>query len=333
MKNNYGISQIVKRATDWVSGASGITYEDRKVDWSKYLPDPEKQGFPAFDTQGCVSFSLTNIIETQCNYLWTTDCWNVEQKKEMEALKVVKDGRFNFSDRFVVVGSDTTKKGNQMQTVLDFVRKNGLVAEEVYPNPATQTWDEYYKEIPADIYVQAQKMLQYLTLSYEWTVQGKEDLDAIKKHVKQAPLQVATAICGDWYSESIKSCNLTQPMHAYTIYGVEEHINVFDHYVPFNKKLTLDYPILWALKVVVEPVKKQIFTSDLYFGVRSPQVFQLQRLYKKLGFATYEPTGYFGLMTWMSTVAFQKAYGITPTHGFVGPVTRKQLEKISTGIL
>jgi hypothetical protein len=69
------------------------------------------------------------------------------------------------------------------------------------------------------------------------------------------------------------------------------------------------------------------FTVNLRFGSRGNDVVELQKALKKLGFfpATQEPTGYFGPLTRTAVIAYQKANGITPAVGFVGPLTRASL--------
>lgn len=62
------------------------------------------------------------------------------------------------------------------------------------------------------------------------------------------------------------------------------------------------------------------FNKNLYFGMRDPDVIELQ---KRLGvFPTYIG---FGTKTLAAVIQYQKAHGITPAVGFVGAITRKSL--------
>lgn len=64
------------------------------------------------------------------------------------------------------------------------------------------------------------------------------------------------------------------------------------------------------------------FTKNLYFGLQDPDVIELQ---KRLGVSpTYIG---FGPKTLAAVIQYQKAHGITPAVGFVGPITRNSLNK------
>lgn len=67
---------------------------------------------------------------------------------------------------------------------------------------------------------------------------------------------------------------------------------------------------------------KFLFLYNLYFGIRSSDVMELQ---KRLGVI---PTGFFGTLTFAAVRAYQSANNISST-GFVGPLTRASLN--STG--
>jgi peptidoglycan hydrolase-like protein with peptidoglycan-binding domain len=62
------------------------------------------------------------------------------------------------------------------------------------------------------------------------------------------------------------------------------------------------------------------FNTNLHIGQRSEDVRQLQI---RLGVSS---TAYFGPITFVAVVKYQKANGIIPT-GFVGPLTRAALNK------
>ena len=69
------------------------------------------------------------------------------------------------------------------------------------------------------------------------------------------------------------------------------------------------------------------FTKDLRLGMRNGDVLQLQTRLVKEGYGTYTPTGYFGVATIASVIKYQKAKGITPAVGYVGKITRAELNK------
>jgi peptidoglycan hydrolase-like protein with peptidoglycan-binding domain len=68
-----------------------------------------------------------------------------------------------------------------------------------------------------------------------------------------------------------------------------------------------------------------VFTINLAQGMTSEEVRELQEQLRAAGFFTFPTsTGYFGPITLEAVRAFQAANGI-PTTGFVGPLTRAEL--------
>lgn len=68
-----------------------------------------------------------------------------------------------------------------------------------------------------------------------------------------------------------------------------------------------------------------IFSKNLTLGSQGFDVTELQKILVAEGFLKVAPTGYFGTMTKVAVIAYQKAHGISPTSGFVGPLTRALL--------
>lgn len=68
------------------------------------------------------------------------------------------------------------------------------------------------------------------------------------------------------------------------------------------------------------------FTSDLYMGLRSDEVTQLQLFLKEKGYFSVDATGYFGPITLGAVQRFQRDHGISTT-GYVGVLTRAQLNR------
>ena len=70
-----------------------------------------------------------------------------------------------------------------------------------------------------------------------------------------------------------------------------------------------------------------LLTKDLVYKDSGNAVTLLQTKLKALGYFTGEVTGYFGLVTKKAVADFQKANGIKPANGRVGPATRAVLNK------
>lgn len=71
-----------------------------------------------------------------------------------------------------------------------------------------------------------------------------------------------------------------------------------------------------------------LFTMDLKLGMTHPHVAKLQERLRDEGFYKYpEITGYFGPVTKQAAIDYQKANGIKPAEGYVGPITRAKLNE------
>ena len=63
-------------------------------------------------------------------------------------------------------------------------------------------------------------------------------------------------------------------------------------------------------------------------GITGGEVTSLQTFLNEKGYLNHAPTGFFGSLTYSAAVQFQRAYGI-PTTGFVGPLTRAEIQTLS----
>jgi len=72
---------------------------------------------------------------------------------------------------------------------------------------------------------------------------------------------------------------------------------------------------------------KFAFNKDLYLGMRNGDVLQLQHRLVDEGYATFEPTGFFGSSTLKSVINYQKAHNLSPAVGYCGKLTRAELNK------
>jgi len=80
--------------------------------------------------------------------------------------------------------------------------------------------------------------------------------------------------------------------------------------------------------VVNSDIPKYQFTKDLWFGMRNADVIKLHEVLIAMGLLDIkEPTGYFGQLTKNAVIAYQELKGIRPLSGYVGPLTRAELNK------
>lgn len=205
----------------------------------------------------CVSFSAVNVIETQLNWMLSTSQIPENIVKTAQDLGYIKDGVFNFSDRFVAKISGTTRSGNYLVAVWDAIRKNGLIPESDWNFPNTQRtpvfdWDDYYAPIPQALLDKGKKFLDLFEVRYEWLVAGGSATPKqFREWLKGGPIQIASATCPGWNSGTVPNCSLGVN-HATMLYNVSDSgLGIFDQYDPFTKTLASDYRIPYAMRAVV----------------------------------------------------------------------------------
>jgi len=229
---NHGVI-IGRKKSDWIAGS--IPYQERNPsgDWTPYLVRAEKQWYPTFDTQACVSFSANTLCEIQ-----------IKQQTGVEV---------NFSDRFLAKMSGTTQQGNWLYIVGDTLRKTGGVLEEEWPVPPEPFgWNDYYVEIPQFVKDRAKsQFLDKYDVQTEWITITPEEL---KKHFKHAPLQ------------------LVIPGHAIAGFvagvGIDgRKVKYFDTYDPYIKEMDISqisdvYKILLTVKRKLMNQTKVVLSKD-----------------------------------------------------------------------
>jgi hypothetical protein len=102
-------------------------------DWSQWLPpfDPQHSANNVADADDCVSESAVHIIETL-----------IYQQTGKQV---------RYSPRALAKLAGTTLNGNDINTVMNAVKKYGLIPYELWPDLTNFTWDEYYADIPQNV--------------------------------------------------------------------------------------------------------------------------------------------------------------------------------------
>lgn len=364
---NTGVLVMAPRPSDFKAGGeSGISFETRLQDgnWNVHRPFVEKQKFGIWETNACVTFSDLNCIETQIRWMLANNKIPPDHLKMLQEAGYLQDYgnglEVNLSDRFTAKMSGTTKDGNTLQAVVDSVRNDGAAAQGSWDYTQDQgttfkTWDtfwaDFYVTPTPDVIAKAKLFLQVFDIAYEWVyiinspLFPNSPLSYIKKHLQHAPIQVLTAVGSDWNTGNPLAACGCQVAHATMVYNVDDlnQFQIMDHYAPFQKTFSSNYCIPYALKIVVTPKvslpapMKPGFTINktLTFGMRDPQVQNLQDILKYLGyFKLANTTDYYGSYTQQAVYAFQKAANVPNSWGDwvlnpqrqVGPLTRTALQ-------
>jgi len=269
---NYGVITPPPNPTDYVAGiGSGVLYEERtNGDWTSWLPEQELQK-GIIESMACVSFSFNNAIEIQAN-------WLIQEKKlslnqEVLLKPFIRNGRLNLSDIGLAWKSGTSQSGNSLSYVA-IVGRNFAIPESVWPfKPNATSWEDLYTPPQVNFQTYTDLFFSVFDIQTEWI-----NPDEIKKHLKQAPIQIAAPVCPGWNTQTPVAACGTGSGHATIITKASDTFSDFDHYAPFQKKLALDYKFDAALKIVLsikQPVTMTIKENHLYQLVQGHGGFAL----------------------------------------------------------
>ena len=299
---------------NWISSALPMT--DEKIDYSDYLPDPEPQHSGRenyFDTMGCTAFSALNILETVFNYKIANEKFSDEHINFLKNNGYIKNGKVNFSDRWLFMISNTKPIGNDFVSVWNAVWKIGLIPESDLPFGGN-SWHQYNDKslLTEEMYKKAEEFQKYFVINFAWVFFGNYDKytisDFIDDSVQTSPFHVAAP---------------TPATHAMMLYDKKGlDFKFFDTYSPFIKASSLQKSqIHYAMRAVVtaKEVKQSfVFVSFLKKGMRG---YEVEKLQERVG-ATAD--GIFGPITKKYVERFQSNNKLV-ADGLVGKNTRAVL--------
>lgn len=231
-------------------GETGISVVRLITDQTPYLPDTETQKSTVIDFLDCVTESFIHDIESGVNYLIQTKQFPQATLDYFTSAGYMQNGKFKCSVRFNAKMNGTTTVGNDAGTVGDHIcakaYMDGLLPDSEWSMTPNMTWDEYYSEIPQELKNKAKVIYQYITVRYQKCPVNAQTLAL-------APVQIFTAICKGWSTDTpVNTCN--QPcQHATLVYGLDANGDylIRDQYVPFNKVLAKDYYLYYSQQAVV----------------------------------------------------------------------------------
>lgn len=217
---NYGLKLSQPTGKDYIFGSSlPMTVVNPTGDWSDSLPVKEFQNLNGIETYACVTFTLLNCVETliKCKYGETV----------------------NYSERFLACVSGTKEGGNDPQIVCEFLRKVGVVPQELWDFNVS-SFEEFYKPIPPKLYELAKEFNDKWDFKHEYVPNTKEH---ISQALKCSPLLISVSA---WYMN--RDGRYYRPEgapdnHATTLfYESEDNFRrVFDSYdSPFIKDIEWD---------------------------------------------------------------------------------------------
>lgn len=159
----YGLKLDTVEPEHYMFGASlpmEILQDDG--DWRDFLPDEEAQDLNGIEPYACVTFTILNCIEI---------------------LIFRKYGiRVNFSDRFLAAISGTKEGGNSPHVVCEFLRKIGVVKQDVWPfDTSITSFEKFYAPIPKEIEDLANEFNQNWDFKHEHVPTDEKSITAALK--------------------------------------------------------------------------------------------------------------------------------------------------------
>lgn len=324
---------------DYVAGKETTVGADVRLesgDWTPHTPTEEIQALMfTFDSMSCTTFSATNVIEMQVDWMIKNGKISQEAIAGLKELGFFdKNGKFNISDRYTAIMSGTTKNGNYFQAVAESLRKDGILPDADFPFGG-KSWDEYHDKtkITEAMKAKAQKAYKYLSIAYDWVFFddipefSEDQYTKAREALKTAPVQIG--INTPAY-HAISLIKLSKTEKKNTLY------KVFDHYDPCTRE-TENYKPHFGMRIHVSEVKQVVkptgypeytFNKDLEKGMSGADVKAYQQVLIVEGLLKAGlDTGYFGTLTFQATLSFQARYAIGAV-GRVGPKTRAKLNTL-----
>lgn len=253
--------------TRWILGDnSQIKYEEVNPsgDWLEYLPTDERQN-RGVETWGCTNFWGLSAFEIQLEYKIRRGMLSNRAKSFLGGQNLAnmsyldENGKVNFSDKYTFIKTGTKYGvGNYIHKTPDSARNVGLIPEKMLPFGNPSTWNEFAdpNQITQQMNDLADEFTEVFEIQYEnIEIAGhimEEVEQMIQKHIKQAPLSLAIAICPGYNSDDpINGCNVA-PIHCVGMVArPKDNRTIYDSYPEFVKHLGNDYLLPYILKSII----------------------------------------------------------------------------------
>ena len=151
MTKNYGFRPDIENPDDYILGGSSplpLEVLQASGDWTPHLPLKEFQNLNAIEPYACVAFTILNCVEILIKRKYGEDT--------------------NWSDRFLAAISGTKEGGNSPNVVCEFLRKVGVVPQEVWPFDSSITsFEKFYEPIPEAVKELAKEFNEKWIFKYE----------------------------------------------------------------------------------------------------------------------------------------------------------------------
>lgn len=234
---NYGFKKDVIVPEDYIfGGLTKIPKENLQPDkdWTPYLPMKEYQNLFGVETFACVTFTILNCVETL-----------IKKKYNEER---------NYSDRFLAAISGTKEGGNSPKIVGEFLRKIGVVPQELWPfSENINTFDKFYEKVPPKLYKLANEFNAEWEFGYEYVMPG-----GLEEALISSPLLMSVSAWhqdkdGYYYNPGVSNNHATTYVKAVS----NDYRLVFDSYDSVSKKVKWDTMPEVAMRFYIKKKAKE----------------------------------------------------------------------------
>lgn len=233
--------------------------------WSNFLPVFEAQA-AIFETWGCTCFGTLNCLEA--------------------LLKYIKLKESNFSERFPYIGMQIRKPGSSPHGVAEWIRENGLIAQEKLP--MTDSYNDFCQPdpLPVNMLIEGQGFLNEWEFKHEWVYTGNDSFEEktakLKEALKYSPIGVSVYA---WRQNGLVyfKNETDQDNHWTMLYHIDDkgYRHVFDSYEGI-KVLTPDYDFDMAkVYFLIKRTEPRDAYATVITNIKKTLLSLLQRLFSR----------------------------------------------------
>lgn len=240
--------------SEWLFGSQSPSslYEIPLAERENYLPMGEVQR-GSEDFSDCASRGPVNFLEAEFTYAYKNGLMKPESKRWLKANGYVQNGKVDFSDRWVAIGSNTTRQGNSLKAPLSAIHTFGLIPKPMLPAEKWMSFDDYHN--PASITQQMRDLGTEFSRRFQINYEQVSD-DSFATALEKSCLDVAVYA---WpFPENGEYKRDDRPFnHVVLLFALPAYF-AFDSYVEvgkpgdFIKKLSSDYAFFdWGYRIYV----------------------------------------------------------------------------------
>ena len=235
-------------------------------DWTPYFHFKELQMINGYETDCCVIFSASEILDAEIDYLISAgklSAQTIEWFNQLGFMDAINsdDGKAHFhsSPRYWSVLTGNKNNGNALQDPWIAAQKYGAIPWTSLPFDASvANVTDYFAPIPQNLLDLGQQFLIGVGgkkwIQYQWCYNvpgGGIAFPTLDADRARTPLQIGIAV-GNYWNQVEPNIQGGAPGHSITNYdSAPDGEAVLDHYIPFDKVLVNGYPIPQVLQAIV----------------------------------------------------------------------------------